>query len=124
MLEEPVAALVLVPKERIGLRELEGLELELLHDAEAHGVEAREHPAATRALLVADVALGELHVEGGRGERHGLRVTGGLAHAHTRHGVARDGVASAIGEARMRAAQISWGQGTGIHGETLLTWVE
>ena len=74
VLEEPVGALVFVPEEGIGLRELEALEAELLDDAVAHGVQAGEHPAAAGALLIGDVSLLELHIKGGRGERRRLWI--------------------------------------------------
>ena len=67
--EEPVGTLVFIPEEGIGLRKFKGLDAKLFDDAVTHGIEAGEHPTATGAFLVGDVALLELHIKGGRGER-------------------------------------------------------
>lgn len=47
-----MAALDLVPEEQIALRELELLQIVLLAERNANGIERREQPTTTAALLI------------------------------------------------------------------------
>ena len=63
ILQEPVAFLELIEEQRVGLRKLKGLQVEVLHDANAEGVERRKHPATTTSLLVGAFTLLDLDVK-------------------------------------------------------------
>ena len=106
VLEEPVALLDLVEEQGVGLRELEGLEVVAVDDAGAHGVEAREHPAAARALLVAALALADLDVKGAGVGGDGLRHAGDLADALRGDGVLGDDVGALLDELRAHCAEV------------------
>lgn len=54
LLQEPIALLKLVPEEKVGLRELELVEVVLLHQGNAEDVGASEEPAAPALPLVGD----------------------------------------------------------------------
>ena len=84
------------------MRQLKRLQVELLHDAKAHGVQACEHPAATRTLLVGDVALRELDVEGARIEAERLGDAGDLAYRACGNGILCDARGWVRGKGRMR----------------------
>jgi len=103
VLQEPVALLELVPIQRVSLRQLEFLHAVFLHDARAHRVQAREHPAPAGTLLVGTRTLLHLDVEGGGVERSCLGHFRHAAHALARHGVLRHDV-RAIGAKRRIAA--------------------
>ena len=86
-LEEVVGFFQLIPEKEVGLRELKGLEVVLLHHLIAQGVEGRKHPAAAALLLVADLAL--LQADGVFMDilLHSLAADGGSQQAVVRHGV-------------------------------------
>ena len=106
VLEEPVALLELVPEEGIGLRELEGLEVVLLDDAVAHGVEACEHPATAGVLLVAPLALRDLDIESQRVGGDALGAARGGADAVGGDGVLCDGVHALGREVLVRGGEV------------------
>lgn len=54
IIEEIVASLDLVPEEEVPLRELEVVDVQLLHEGDPDDVEGGEDPAPARVLLVGD----------------------------------------------------------------------
>ena len=56
-LEEVVGFFQLIPEKEVGLRELKGLEVILLHHLIAQGVEGCKHPAAAALLLICNFTL-------------------------------------------------------------------
>ena len=124
VLEEPVALLEFVPKERVGLAELKGLEVVALDDAVAHGVEAGKHPAAAGAPLVAALALLDLDVKRERVGGHALRHARSGADARGGHGVFGDGV-GAVGEELIAGERdvVCGNRLRRRHGQSFLDWV-
>ena len=121
VLEEPIALLELVEEEGVGLRELEGLELIELDRAEAHGVQACEHPAAAGAFLVGALPLRDLDVKLQRVLRDALGDAGGLAQAHRAHGVLRDDVRPLRGKRLPRSREVLGGDASLIVHESPFT---
>jgi hypothetical protein len=111
VLEEPVGFLELVPVQRISLAELEGLQVEFLDCADAHRVEAGEHPAAARALLVGAVALLDLDVEHSGVARHLFGHARGGADAVAGHRVLGHDVGAIGGEGGRVALDGAEGEG-------------
>ena len=88
-LKEKVGLLQLVVEEAVALRELEFAEVVVLNHLRAHHVEAREEPAAARALLVGDALRGYLVREVGVGRVGVVGVRGELVDGGAGEGVAQ-----------------------------------